>query len=234
MLRMLRIDASLRLTGSLSRQLADQFSSSWSSRGRELGTIHRDVGRSPPPYIDESFVKAAFTPSHLRGAAEQDALAHSDVLLAELRETDVIVVSTPMYNYGVPAGLKSWMDQVARLGETFSFDLARGDVPIRPLPTAPAMVVLSARGEFGFGPGELREGMDHLTPHLRTFARFLGVEFFRHVGIEYQEMKDDRHARSIAEARAALPGLIDELEDFFAERASARALCDSPPAPTAL
>ncbi len=65
-------------------------------------------------------------------------LAYSDSAIAELVAADLIVLGTPMYNYGMPSALKAWVDQVIRVGRTFSFDLARGDWPLEPLLSASA------------------------------------------------------------------------------------------------
>ena len=58
-----------------------------------------------------------------------------------------------MHNYGMPSALKSWFDKVIRIEKTFTFDLARGDFPLEPIMGGKTLVVLSSRGEFGFGPG---------------------------------------------------------------------------------
>ena len=80
-----------------------------------------------------------------------------------------------MYNYGMPAALKSWFDNIIRIGKTFTFDLARGDYPLEPIMTGKTLVILSSRGEFGFEPGGVREGMNHLETHIRTCAPTLGL-----------------------------------------------------------
>ena len=116
-----------------------------------------------------------------------------------------------MYNYGMPAHLKAWVDQVIRVGRTFSFDLARGDWPLEPILSGKTMVLLTSCGEFGFGLGGIREGMNHLDTHLRTASRYLGVGEIHHLAIEYQEFGDERHARSVARAHAARPALVEQL-----------------------
>jgi len=74
----------------------------------------------------------------------------SDILTGELVQSEIIVITTPMYNYGMPASLKAWFDQVIRINKTFSFDLARGDQPIEPIQSGKTLVILSASGEGGF------------------------------------------------------------------------------------
>lgn len=208
---LLRIDASVRSERSLSRRLADAFMVEWMRRRPADRVIGRDVGRNPPPFIDEAWIAAAFTDPDARTAAQRAALAVSDELIAELEAADILVVATPMYNYGLPAALKAWVDQVVRIGRSFSFDLARGDYPIEPTLSGKTMVLLTASGEFGFTGGGPRAGMNHLDPHLRTLAPYLGGDAIHHVAIEYQEFGDERHAASVARAHAAVPELVDRI-----------------------
>jgi FMN-dependent NADH-azoreductase len=98
-----------------------------------------------------------------------------------------------------------------RVEKTFTFDLARGDAPLEPIFAGKTLVLLTSWGEFGFGPGEINEGRDSLSPHVRTASRYLGVEEFHHVGIEYQEFGDHRFEASRKAAMAALAPLVDRL-----------------------
>lgn len=211
MTTLLHLDASARGDRSLSRALSRAFVEVWVAREPDANVIARDVGREPPPFVSEAWVAAAFTPEEARSPEQKAELALSDELIAELTAADVIVMGTPMYNYGMPAQLKSWFDKIIRIGKTFSFDLARGDFPLEPILSGKTLVVLSSRGEFGFGPGGVRADMNQLDPHIRTCSHYLGVESIHTIAIDYQEFGDARHKRSIAEAHAAVPGLVDEL-----------------------
>ena len=96
-------------------------------------TPSRDVGVNPPPYITQDWIGAVFTPEQKRTALQQQLLAPSDELISEVEKAGIIVISSPMYNYGMPAQLKAWFDQIVRINKTFDFDLARGDKPLAPL-----------------------------------------------------------------------------------------------------
>lgn len=204
---MLRIDASARGIGSLTRRLAEHFLELWRAEEPKLQLEVRDVGQRPPPPIDEAWIAAAFATGR-RTDAQRQHLALSDELIDEVRRAHVVVIAPPMYNYGMPAALKAWFDQVIRIGETFTFDLARGDRPILPKLTNKALVVLSSSGEFGFGPGELNAAHGHLIPHIRSCARYLGADSTDVVAIEYQEFRDARHEASKERAFEALPQLV--------------------------
>jgi len=128
-----------------------------------------------------------------------------------LARADVIVIATPMYNYGMPAALKAWFDQVIRIDETFSFDLARGDWPLEPALSGKRLVVLTSSGEFGFETGGIRETRNHLQPHILTCSRYLGVEEHHFISIEYQEFGDSRHERSRTRAHRKTRELVDTM-----------------------
>jgi FMN-dependent NADH-azoreductase len=210
---LLHIDASARGARSLTRRLSRLFVDRWTARRPEDRVIRRDLAEDPPPLMTEAWIAAAFTSVAERDAAMRAALAWSDAAINELAAADLIVLGAPMYNYGMPASLKAWIDQIVRVGRTFSFDLARGDHPIAPILSGKRMVVLSSRGEFGFAPGGLNAERNHLDPHVRTVAPYLGVAArdIRQIAIEHQEFHDERHRRSVAEAEAAGGALADEL-----------------------
>ncbi|MGS4948180.1 FMN-dependent NADH-azoreductase [Meridianimarinicoccus sp. RP-17] len=209
MTRILRIDASARAARSLSRKLGDQFIDEWTAREPDVEVLTRDVGMTPPPIITEAWIAAVFS---VEMTADQRELTRtSDELIAEVAAADVIVFTTPMYNYGMPAALKAWFDQVVRVNKTFSFDLARGDRPLVPVLSGKTVVALTSWGEFGFGPGEMNDGGDMLVPHLRFASRYLGMSKFHHVGIEYQEFGDHRHEASKAAASRAVGDLVSRL-----------------------
>lgn len=209
----LHIDASVQPDPekSFSKRLSRAFVDTWLEHAPETTVIKRDVGANPPPLIRGEWVAAAFTPEHERSPGQHDELVASDELIDEIARADVIVMGTPMYNYGMPGPLKSWFDKVIRINKTFTFDLARGDAPLEPTMSGKTLVILSAHGEFGFQPGGVNEAKNHLEAHIRTCAHYLGVDDIYQIGIDYQEFGDDRHDASVHRAFQAIPGLIDEL-----------------------
>ena len=171
--------------------------------------VFAHVGVNPPPFITQDWIGAVFTPDDKKTAEQQQLLALSDTLIAEIAAADIIVISSPMYNYGMPAQLKAWFDQVIRINQTFDFDLSRGDFPLQPLLGGKTLVVITSTGEFGFEQGGIREHMSHLVPHLRTLSKYLGVSTIHEIASEYQEFADVRHQLSLdnAYSQAAALGL---------------------------
>jgi len=211
MTTLLHIDASARTDRSLSRKLSRAFVEAWVERDHRANVIVRDVGLNPPPFVTQDWIAAAFTSEEHMTAEKREELRLSDQLIDEIERADVIVIGTPMYNYGMPAALKSWFDKVIRIGKTFTFDLDRGDYPLEPVLGGKKLVVLSSRGEFGFGPGGVREKMNHLDTHIQTCAHYLGVNETHVIAIDYQEFGDARHEASIADAFDAIPVLARQM-----------------------
>lgn len=187
MSKMLHIDASVRAAinpnpnpnpnhNSISKSIASRLVSLWKNKRPMDEYIYRDVGMNPPPFITQDWIDAVFTPENKRTQTQCDVLSISDQLIAEVSSSDIILISSPMYNYGMPAQLKAWFDQTIRINKTFDFDLARGDFPLQPLLSGKILIIITSSGEFGFEKDGIRHDMNHLVPHLRTLSKYLGVE----------------------------------------------------------
>jgi FMN-dependent NADH-azoreductase len=207
----LLVQASARVTRSLTRELAARFVDQWQQNHSADRIILRDVGLEPPSAISEAWIAAAFAKPDQRTDDQRRLLSLSDTMIAEVHAADLIVMATPMYNYGMPTALKGWFDQVVRVGQTFTFDLARGDYPLEPVQTGKHLLILSSRGEFGFEPGGVRAHMNHLDPHIVIASRYLGVIGHDALAIDYQEFGDDRFQESRDAAHAAIPNLVRQL-----------------------
>lgn len=215
---LLHIDASARKTtnsvpdyNSISKSIAASFIDQWKRNNPKDKIIHRDVGVNPPDFISQDWIAAVFTPDENKTDEQKALLSLSDALIDELDQADIIVMSSSMYNYGMPAALKAWFDQVIRIHKTFTFDLARGDFPLEPIMSGKTLVLITSSGEFGFEIGGIREKMNHLGPHVQTVSHYLGVETFHEIKAEYQEFNDDRHRQSVANAHKTAAELATEL-----------------------
>lgn len=215
---LLHIDSSVRAANnpnpdhdSISKNIAGRFIDTWKQNRPEDEYIYRDVGMNPPDFINQDWISAVFTPEKRRTPSQKQRLALSDRLIAEVSAAEVILISSPMYNYGMPAQLKAWFDQIVRINKTFDFDLSRGDFPLQPLLSGKTLIIVTSSGEFGFEKGGLREGSGHLVPHLRTLSKYLGVDKIYEVASEYQEFGDERHCMSVANARDRAESIASEL-----------------------
>lgn len=218
MTTLLHIDASVRATfnpnpshNSISKNIAKRFIDTLQQQQAIDEYIYRDVGMNPPTFINQDWIGAVFTPEEKRTTEQKEILALSDQLIAEVTAADLIVISSPMYNYGMPAQLKAWFDQIIRINKTFDFDLARGDFPLQPLLSGKHLVIITSSGEFGFDADGIRANQGHLVPHLRTLSKYLGVEHIDEIASEYQEFADIRHQNSLAHALDQANALAVEL-----------------------
>ena len=215
---LLHVDSSVRAVNnpnpdhdSISKSIALRFVDTWRQNRPEDEYIYRDVGVNPPDFITQEWIGAVFTPEEKRTPAQKERLALSDELIAEVSAADVILISSPMYNYGMPAQLKAWFDQIVRINKTFDFDLSRGDFPLQPLLSGKTLIIVTSSGEFGFEKGGIREDSGHLAPHLRTLSKYLGVDTIYEIASEYQEFGDERHRISVADARDRAERIASEL-----------------------
>ena len=218
MRKILHIDSSVRRTdnnidshNSISKSLGRYFIDSWMSKNHHDTIIYRDLGVNSPNFISQDWIAAAFTPEKDRSKTQQLILEESDMYFNEVAQADLILITAPMYNYGMPAILKAWFDQMLRVNKTFTFDLARGDFPIEPILEGKTLVLLTSSGEFGFSVGEIREQMNHLNPHIKELSKYLGTKQFYEIGSEYQEFSDDRHLASLKKAKQNITTLIQQL-----------------------
>ena len=195
MTHVLLLDSSARIPRSLSRRLTTEFFNLWRARRPEDRIVRRDLARDPPPHVTEEWIAAAFAAPEERSPGQRRALEASDRLIDEVLAADVIAIGTPMYNYGMPSTLKAWVDQVVRIGRTFSFDLARGDEPIEPIQTGKSLVVMTASGEGG--PSGPNASLNHLDGHLAAALRLIGISYRHTMRIEYQEFDDERHEAGV-------------------------------------
>jgi FMN-dependent NADH-azoreductase len=218
------INASARNERSISRAMSKAFVEHWQTKRPSDAIVYRDVGMNPPPMLSEAWMAAAFTPDDQQTPAHKQALAYSDEVIDELERTDLIVMAAPRYNYGMPATLKAWFDQVIRVRRTFSFDRNEKTWPLTPLLRGKTLVVLTASGEFDFHKGGIREHWNHLDPHIRTCAHYIGVaaEDIYQVVVEYQEFGDERHEKSVADAHRQIQALVERLAPTLQEAPAMR------------
>ncbi|QBY01539.1 FMN-dependent NADH-azoreductase [Rhodophyticola sp. CCM32] len=158
----LRIDASARRAGSISRDLTDRI---LARLGEDIPVIIRDLAEGMP-LIDETWVAANFTPAAERTEAQRTALALSDRLIDEIKAADTLVIGLPIYNFGVPAALKAWIDLVARAGVTFSYS---ENGPVGLLSGKRAIVAVASGGTAA------GSDIDFATGYLTHVLGFIGI-----------------------------------------------------------
>ncbi|MEM9034703.1 MAG: NAD(P)H-dependent oxidoreductase [Actinomycetota bacterium] len=189
MTTILRLDAGADRAGSVTRGLADDVVERLSAGG-DAEVVARDLTTSGLPFVDDGWVGAAFA------GGDGAALATSDELVDELRAADVLVISAPIYNFGVPASLKAWIDQVSRAGRTFNYT---ENGPVGLLEDTSAIIVTASGGTEIDGPA------DFAVPYLRFVLGFLGIDDIEVVAASQQNV---RGSAAVDDARARLDQLL--------------------------
>jgi len=157
-----RLDSSIRTEGSISREVADDVENAWLRHRPGDGVVRRDIGLAPlPSDAWAAAVSGAYVPEDVRTPEQRGAAALAATLADELLDAQTVLIATPLYNFGVPAHVKAWIDLVItdpRFGP--------GQQPLAGRP----VILVAVRGG-GYGAGTPREGWDHATPYLLRILR---------------------------------------------------------------
>ena len=158
--------------------------------------VLRDVGASPLPHLTADTVAA------IKGEpatdAEHAARALSDSLVAELAAADILVIASPMYNFGMSSTLKAWFDHVARAGLTFRYT---SEGPEGLMKGKKVVVIESRGGFYSEGPAA---AMDVQESHIRILLGFMGMDEVTFVRAEKLAFGPEAAEAAIAEASEAL------------------------------
>jgi FMN-dependent NADH-azoreductase len=186
----LRIDASARRDGSESRALTQRIV----DRLEPQSIIQRDLAVAIPT-IDADWLAANWTKEEERSDKQRATLALSDSLIVEIKAADTLVIGTPIYNFGIPANLKAWIDQIARAGITFRYTEA-----------GPEGLLTGKRAIIAIASGGTQVGsdVDFASGYLRHVLGFIGITNVQVVAADQLMIDADA---SHAKANAALEDL---------------------------
>ena len=106
---------------SASRKVTQNLSARLEARYPEAKIVHRDLAKDKIPHLDYSTIKAISSKDPAEVQANKESTRLSDQLTDELLASDLLVVATPMWNFGIPSLLKAWIDHVVRAGRTFNY-----------------------------------------------------------------------------------------------------------------
>lgn len=208
MTNILVIGSSALGAASVSNQISHALVAALTRLNPDVAVVTRDVGADPVPHLTSKSVP------RLRGGGDGPeataTAALSDALVEELRAADVIVIGSPMYNFGITSTLKAWFDHVLRAGVTFRYTAAGPEG----LLTGKRAIVVEARGGlYSEGPGA---AADHQEPHLKTLLGFVGITDVTFLRAEKLAISPEERAASIAVALAR----VDEVAAAALDRQS--------------
>jgi len=192
-MKILNIVSSIKGDASFSIKLSDAIIESIKKEHPESVVTTRDLAHNPFPHLEETHLQSFFTPVENHTPAHKEAIKHSNTAIAEIFDTDVIVIGVPFYNFGIPSTLKSWIDHICRAGITFSY----ADGTPRGLVTGKKVfLAIASGGIYSDGP---MVGYDHAEPYLRSVLGFLGmtdITTFRLEGVNYPDNTDAAVAKA--------------------------------------
>ena len=164
-MKIYQIDCSARKKGSVSRELAKKLLEKIKKSEDEV--IYRDLD-------DEMLFVAGLTesgmsiPENERTEQHKKMFELSDKLVKELKESDIIIISTPIYNFGPPATLKAWSDLAARVKSTFKYSEDGKQIGL--LESKKVYLVITSGGT------RVGSKEDYLTPWLKHVLNFFGIK----------------------------------------------------------
>lgn len=197
-MKILQINSSARSAGANSTRLADAITARLKAANPAAVVELRDLAANPHPVLDEAALGALFTPAEQRTPEQAARVALDDALIAQVQSADAIVLGVPMYNFGVPVQLKTWIDAIARAGVTFRYT-ANGP---EGLITGKKVYVLATRGGVYAGTPQ-----DSQTAYVRDFLGFIGITDLEFIYAEGLNMGDESKNAALAQAHQSLAAL---------------------------
>lgn len=198
----LHIDSSPRGTDSVSRDLTRQIVDRLKATEPTLEVIRYDLGNQPLPHLSADAI-GALRRAELATAEQREVGAWSDRMIGELQRANVIVIGSPMHNFGITSQLKTWFDTVIRAGKTFSY----GEQGPKGLLTGKRAIVVETRGGvYTTGPAA---SFNHQEPHLKTLLGFIGISDVQFIRAEGLDMGPESRANGLAHVQSAIEQLLD-------------------------
>jgi FMN-dependent NADH-azoreductase len=176
--KILIIEVSPRGTSSASREATEILRKRLSTLFPDAIFTGRDLAKDKLPHLDVNTLKAIASKIPAEIEANKEFATVSNLLTNEFLDSDIVVIATPMWNFGIPSLLKAWIDLIVRPGRTFNYNgagvtgLAFGKK---------AILVLASGGVFSEGPWK---PWDFVEPYLRQILKFIGIENVQTVRVE--------------------------------------------------
>jgi FMN-dependent NADH-azoreductase len=201
---LLHIETSPRFGRSQSRGLGADFIAAWTA-SHPSGTITTlDLTKNPVPFVSSPWVEGAFTAPEGHSPEAKAAMEVSNGYVNQLLAADQILITTPMYNLSIPAALKAWIDQIVRVGRTFSMDPETH--AFKGLATGKKVTIVVSSGS-DFRPGTPAAGYNFAEPYLRAILGFIGLTDVTFAYGHSMNLPDPAKSQVLAEARKELQAL---------------------------
>ncbi len=204
MATILHIDSSPRGDRSKSRSLAKEFVVAWQALHPDDVITYRDLRHTPIPHITEEWIAADFTPLEALTSEMAQVLKFSDELVDEFLAADRCIFSVPMHNFSIPSNFKAYIDQIVRVGRTFTFE----DGHFKGLAADKKVLFITARG-VNYGVGSPYEGWDCQEPALRYAFQFIGVIDIQFIHANGLDLGDEARQQGLSKAESKIQDLVN-------------------------
>jgi FMN-dependent NADH-azoreductase len=195
--KLLHVDSSILADHSVSRKISAAAVAALRAAHPGLEVAYRDLDATPAPHQSGVLLAARGLSSDQRTPDQARDVADADAVLDEFLAADIVVIGVPMYNFGIPSQLKSWIDHLAVAGKTFSYS----EAGVEGLAKGKRVILASSRGGF-YGPDTPVAGLQHQESYLRGFFGFIGVTDLEIVGAEGVNISPDHKQRALDAALA--------------------------------
>lgn len=184
----------------LSKEFTTKLTSAQLKKGIQTNLVERDLAKEPMPHLTQAEMGAWMTAENERTDEQAELASISDTLVAELQNTDTLVIGMPMYNFGIPSTFKAWIDRVARGGITFKYT-EQGPVGLLEGKKA---IIIAARGGMYQGTPK-----DSQTQYLKDVMAFIGITDVQFIYAEGLNMPAKEE--QLALARASIDNIVEAL-----------------------
>ncbi len=201
-MKLLHVDSSILGDHSVSRKISSAAVNALRGAHPGLEVIYRDLDAAPPPHQSGALLAAQGVAADERTPGQAREVAEASAILDEFLQADIVVLGVPMYNFGIPSQLKSWIDHLAVAGKTFRYS----EAGVEGLAKGKRLILASSRGGF-YGPETPAAGLQHQESYLRAFFGFIGISDLEVVGAEGVNISPD-HKQTALEAALAEAAML--------------------------
>lgn len=201
-MNLLHIDSSILGDQSVSRKVSAAAVAAVVAANPGAKVTYRDLDAQPAPHQSGALLAARSLDPAARNADQARDVADADALLDEFLAADVVVIGVPMYNFGIPSTLKSWIDHLAVAGKTFRYS----EAGVEGLAGGKRIILASSRGGF-YGAESPVAALQHQESYLRGFFGFIGIPDVEVVSAEGVNYGPDHKQKALEGAVAEAANL---------------------------
>ncbi|HEK1721403.1 TPA: NAD(P)H-dependent oxidoreductase, partial [Proteus mirabilis] len=183
MKEILFIQSSINGANSQTKRMLNYFEHCWIKNQKNTLIIKRDLVKTPLPIMDEEIFSAYYsTPLIQQSEKQKKAIEISNELIDEIKRSELIVITAPMYNLSISSQLKNYFDLIIRAGLTFSYI---NNERVGLLKNKKALILTSQGGL------KYNDNIDYINNYLRDILNFVGIEDSTFIGVEGVAMNPD-------------------------------------------